>query len=238
MELNMKYKKVLVISDLHIPYHHRHAFDFLKALKNKYKPDLVINIGDELDQHAISMHDSNPDLMSAGDELRASRVYIKELEKIFPKMILVHSNHSSLVYRRALKYGLPRDYLRSYNEFLSVGPGWQWVDDVTITLSDNTRCFFTHGMSADVLRLSMQMGMHVVQGHYHSKFSIGYFSNPDALIWSMQVGCLTSQKSMAFDYAKNFKNRFIVGCGMILDGQPKLMPMVLNQDGEWIKKIV
>jgi hypothetical protein len=93
-------------------------------------------------------------------------------------------------------------------------------------------------MSADVLRLSMQMGMHVVQGHYHSKFSIAYFSNPDSLIWSMQVGCLTAQKSMAFDYAKNFKNRFIVGCGMIIDGQPKLMPMVLKDGGDWIKKLV
>ena len=233
-----KNSRVLVISDLHIPYHHQDAFDFLKALKKKYKPDLVINIGDELDQHAISMHDSNPDLPSAGDELQLSRKYVYELEKIFPRMTLVHSNHSSLVYRRALKYGLPKDYLKSYNEYLGVGPGWEWVDDLTITLSDGTRCFFTHGMSSDVLKLSMQMGKHCVQGHYHSKFSIGYFSNPDALHWGMQVGCLTSQKSMAFDYAKNFKNRFIIGCGMIIDGQPKLMPMVLKEDGRWTKKVV
>ena len=233
-----KYNKVFVIGDLHIPYHHRSSFAFLKAVKEKYKPDLVINIGDELDQHAISMHDSNPDLPSAGDELKTSKTYIKELEKIFPKMILIHSNHSSLVYRRALKYGLPREYLRSYNEFLGVGKDWQWIDDLTITLSDDSRCFFTHGMSADVLKLAMQMGKHCVQGHYHSKFSIGYFSNPDELIWGMQVGCLTSQSSMAFDYAKNFKNRFIMGSGMIIDGQPKLIPMVFGKDGEWIKKII
>lgn len=233
-----KYSKVFVIGDLHIPYHHRSSFAFLRAVKEKYKPDLVINIGDELDQHAISMHDSNPDLPSAGDELKTSKTYIKELEKIFPKMILIHSNHSSLVYRRALKYGLPREYLRSYNEFLGVGKDWQWIDDLTITLSDDSRCFFTHGMSADVLKLAMQMGKHCVQGHYHSKFSIGYFSNPDELIWGMQVGCLTSQKSMAFDYSKNFKNRFIMGSGMIIDGQPKLIPMVFGKDGEWIKKII
>jgi len=228
---------VLVISDLHIPYHHQDAFDFLKALKKKYKPDMIVNIGDELDHHAISMHEHNPDLMSAGDELKNSRVYIQELEKIFPKMTLVHSNHSSLVYRRALKYGLPKDYLKSYNEFLGVGNGWQWVDDLTITLSDGSRCFFTHGISADVLKVSAQYGMNSVQGHFHTKFSIGYFSNPEALIWGMQVGCLINQKSMAFDYAKNFKSRFIVGCGMIIDGQPKLMPMVLDKDGRWNRTI-
>lgn len=230
-------KSVLVISDLHIPYHHKDAFSFLRALKDKYKPDMVVNIGDELDHHAISMHEHNPDLMSAGDELRNARHYIKQLEEIFPRMTIVHSNHSSLVYRRALKYGLPKDYLKSYNEFLGVGKGWQWVDDLTLTLSDGTRCFFTHGMSADVLKVAQQYGMNTVQGHYHTKFSIGYYSNPDALIWGMQVGCLINQKSMAFDYAKNFKSRFIVGCGMIIDGQPKLMPMVLDKDGRWNKTI-
>jgi len=229
---------VLVISDLHIPYHHQDAFDFLKALKKKYKPDMVVNIGDELDHHAISMHEHNPDLMSAGDELRKSKLYIQELEKIFPEMTIVHSNHSSLVYRRALKYGLPKDYLKCYNEFLGVGDGWKWVDDVTITLSDGSRCFFTHGMSADVLKVAQQYGMNTVQGHYHTKFNIGYYSNPDALIWGMQVGCLINQKSMAFDYAKNFKSRFIVGCGMIINGQPKLMPMVLDKDGRWNNTIV
>lgn len=229
---------VLVISDLHIPYHHQDAFDFLKALKKKYKPDMVVNIGDELDHHAISMHEHNPDLMSAGDELRKSKLYIQELQKIFPEMTIVHSNHSSLVYRRALKYGLPKDYLKSYNEFLGVGDGWKWVDDVTITLSDGSRCFFTHGMSADVLKVAQQYGMNTVQGHYHTKFNIGYYSNPDALIWGMQVGCLINQKSMAFDYAKNFKSRFIVGCGMIINGQPKLMPMVLDKDGRWNNMIV
>ena len=228
---------VLVISDLHIPYHHQNAFEFLKALKKKYKPDLIVNIGDELDHHAISMHEHNPDLMSAGDELKQSKEYVRDLEKIFPRMTLVHSNHSSLVYRRALKYGLPKDYLKSYNEFLGVGDGWKWVDDLTVTLSDGSRCFFTHGISADVLKVAAQYGMNSVQGHFHTKFSIGYFSNPDALIWGMQVGCLINQKSMAFDYAKNFKSRFIVGCGMIIDGQPKLMPMVLDKDGRWNKMI-
>lgn len=232
-----KNKSILVISDLHIPYHHRSAFDFLKALKKKYKPDLVINIGDELDMHNLSMHDSNPDLPSAGDELRIAKKYIKELELIFPKMTLVHSNHSSMVYRRALKHGLPVDYLKSYNEYLGVSDDWNWVEDLTITLPNGQRCFFTHGMVADVLKLSQTQSKNCVQGHYHSSFKIDYFANSDELLWGLQTGCLVSQKSLAFSYSKNFRNRFIVGCGMILDSQPKLEPMIFGKDGEWIGKI-
>ena len=157
----------MVIGDMHIPYHHKDSMAFLRALKKKYKGfDLVVNIGDELDQHAISMHDSDPDLPSAGDELKLAKKHVKELEKIFPDMTLVDSNHSSLVYRRALKYGLPKAYLKHYNEFLGVGKGWKWVQDLTVTLNDGSRCFFTHGMSANVLQVAQKYGMHTVQGHY------------------------------------------------------------------------
>lgn len=234
----MKYKKVLAIGDLHMPYHHKDSFAFLRALKKKYKGfDLVVNMGDELDQHAISMHDSNPDLPSAGDELRLAKTYVKELEGIFPDMTLLDSNHSSLVYRRALKYGLPQAYLKHYNEFLDVGKGWKWVDDLTISLNDGSRCFFTHGMSANCLQIAQKMGMHAVQGHYHSKASIQYYSNPDNLNWAMQTGCLTNQQSLAFGYSKNFKDRFIMSSAVIIDGQPRIHPMVIKNH-RWIGKVV
>jgi len=54
----------------------------------------------------------------------------------------------------------------------------------------------------------------------------------------MNVGCLIDQKSMAFSYAKNFRTRFIIGCGIILNGITRLLPMVLNNKGRWIGKIV
>ena len=167
MNRSKKHECVLVISDLHIPYHHPQSFDFLKAIKKKYKDiDLVVNIGDELDQHGLSFHDTDPDLSSPGDELTISKKYIKELEKMYPEMILLHSNHSSLIYRRALKHGMPKAYLKSYNDFLDVGPGWEWVDDLNIKLSNGQECFMTHGISADGLKLAMQYGKHVVQDKY------------------------------------------------------------------------
>jgi hypothetical protein len=239
MKASKKYECVLIISDLHIPYHHPESFDFLKAIKKKYKDiDLVVNIGDELDQHALSFHDTDPDLPSAGDELQISRNYIKELEKMFPKMVLLHSNHSSLIYRRALKHGMPKAYLKSYNDFLDVGPGWEWVDDLNIKLSNGQECFMTHGISADGLKLAMQYGKHVIQGHFHSKFNIQYFSNPTNLVWSAQFGCLTKQSSYNFLYSKNHRLRFVIGTGSIIGGQPRLHPMILDKNGKWIGKLV
>ena len=136
------HNSVLVISDLHIPYHHKDSFRFLKTIKKEFKPDTVINIGDLLDFHAISMHEHNPDLPSAGHELDIAREYVKELEGIFPEVTEVDSNHSSLVYRRALKFGMSKQFLKPYGEFLGTRK-WKWTDDITLRLSNGKKCFFT-----------------------------------------------------------------------------------------------
>ena len=231
------YKRILVISDLHIPYHHRDSFAFLKEIKKEFRPDFVINIGDMLDFHAINMHTHDPDLYSAGHELQVSKKFVKELESIFPNVIEVDSNHSSLVYRRALKFGMSRDFLKDYGEFLGTKK-WKWTDDLTITMSNGQRCFFTHGRSADILKVSQTMGISAVQGHYHTQFCIKWWANPDNLFFGMNVGCLINQKSMAMNYAKNFRTRFILGCGILINGYPRLLPLVLNKEGRWIRKIV
>ena len=233
----MNHKKILVISDMHLPYQHKDSIKFLKEIKKEFRPDKIVNIGDLLDFHAISMHDSNPDLYSAGMELDKAKEYIKVLEDIFPEVIEVDSNHSSLVYRRALKYGMSKQFLKPYGEFLGTRK-WKWIDDLTLTMSNGQRCFFTHGRSADVLKVSQTMGMNCVQGHYHTKFLISYWANPDNLFFAMNLGCLINQKSMAFSYAKNFKTRFILVSGIILNGIPRLLPMVINKKGDWIGKIV
>ena len=233
----MANKRILVISDMHLPYQHKDSIIFLKEIKKEYKPDMVVNIGDLLDFHAISMHENNPDLYSAGHELDKAKEYIKQIEDIYPEVTEVDSNHSSLVYRRALKYGMSKQFLKPYGEFLGTRK-WKWIDDLTLTMSNGQRCFFTHGRSADVLKVSQTMGMSAVQGHYHTKFLISYWANPDNLFFAMNVGCMINQKSMAFNYAKNFKTRFILGCAIILDGIPKLLPLVLNNNGDWIKKLV
>ena len=91
------YKKILVISDTHFPYHHPDTFAFLTKLNKEYKPDHVVHIGDEMDWHSINVsHVINPDLPSPADELLVGRSLCKQLEKIFPKMVLLESNHGSM----------------------------------------------------------------------------------------------------------------------------------------------
>ena len=58
-----------------------------------------------------------------GDELRRSMPTIQEVYKMFPVMDIIESNHGSLVWRKAKTNGIPRQYIKSYNDVLGVGEG-------------------------------------------------------------------------------------------------------------------
>ena len=219
--------RVLVISDMHVPYQHAFTLDFLAGLKDKYKPTRVICVGDELDKHAMSFHDSDPDLDSAGVELEKSRTFIAQVERLFPRMDIIDSNHGSMVHRKAKHHGIPRHYIKSYNDVLGVGNGWKWHYDLTIVLPDGKPVYFHHGKAADGLKLSQTMGMSCVQGHYHEKFNVQWWANSLGLYFSMQVGCLIDDDSFAFEYNNVNLKRPIIGTGLIVDSRPVLEPMVL-----------
>lgn len=218
---------------MHLPYHHADLVAFLKSIKTKYSPDRVVCIGDEVDYHAISFHSHDPDLFSPADELKSAIGYMKHIYKLFPTVDVIDSNHGSLVYRKAKAMGLPRNVFKSYNSILEAPKTWKWHTDLTLTLSDGSKCYFHHGKTSAPAKLSKNMSMSCVQGHYHSRFEIIYWANPNGLFFDMRVGCLINDASMAFNYNKTTMDRPIIGCGIILNGKPKLLPMVLNKKGRW-----
>lgn len=229
--------RILFISDQHFPYNHPDTIPFLKAIKKKYKPDRIINLGDEVDLHSISFHEHDPDLLSPSDELQTAIARMKPLFEIFPVVDLLESNHGSLVYRKGKTHGLPRHVFKSYREILGAPSGWKWHPELTIKMSNGQYVYICHGRSANGLKLSQSMGMSTVQGHYHSKFEIQYWANSLGLYWSIISGCLIDKDSLAFAYDKVNLQRPILGISIALSGIPKLLPMILNKSGRWNKVV-
>jgi hypothetical protein len=61
-----KQSVVLVIPDLHCPFEHPDALEFLRAVKKRFMPSVFVCLGDEIDAHAFSRYPKDPDGMSAG----------------------------------------------------------------------------------------------------------------------------------------------------------------------------
>lgn len=234
-----KNSRVLVISDLHAPYYHQDTVPFLKAIKELFKPDRIILTGDEIDGHCISFHDSDPDLpFSPSSELEKSIEHLKPIYELFPVADILESNHGSLVYRRGKHGGLPRSVFKDYREILEAPTRWNWHSELVLKLSDGRDCYVHHGKSPNGLQLTLAEGMNVVQGHHHSLFEIRYVNTAGGLKWSVITGCMIDSKSLAFGYNKLQLKRPVIGCTIILDGQPKLLPMLLDSKGRWTRKIV
>lgn len=53
-------KMVLVIADIHLPFGRVDYLEFCCRVRDEYKPDLVIHIGDVVDNYCISFHRGIP----------------------------------------------------------------------------------------------------------------------------------------------------------------------------------
>lgn len=231
---------ILVIPDTHAPYEHPDTLEFLAAVAARYRPDTVVHLGDEADKHALSFHDSDPNLDSAGMELEKSRVFMHKLHKMFPVMRLCHSNHGSMHFRKASAKGLPVQYLRTYREvFFPHGGGerWEWRHTHVLELPNGDRVSFKHQPAGSVLTDAAHERTHLVCGHLHGKLSIEYARNTHEQYWAAQGGCLVDEDSKAFAYGKESKYKPALGCMVIVEGVPQIVPMQTNIDGSWVGHI-
>lgn len=232
------YSCILHVPDQHAPYNHPDMIPFLKAVQKAFPIDLVVNAGDELDMHAMSFHDSDPNLDSAGPELERGKIIMEQLHKVFPNMLVCSSNHGSMAYRKAKAHGLPVQFIRRYRDVIFPehgAPGWSWAFEwiVRTPLGDVK---FKH-QSAGILADAAHNRCNLMVGHSHGLFSTEYCASTDYLYWGAYGGCLIDNTSYAFAYGKQSKNKPIVGCTIILNGRPMQIPMALNSEGRWIGKL-
>lgn len=228
-------RRILVVGDLHAPYTHPDAIAFLRSVRDEYAPDMVIQMGDETDGHAISFHDSDPNLDSAGVELEKAKLVLEELYALFPNLLVCDSNHGSLVYRRAKAHGLPVQFIKKYRDILFPehgAPGWSWADAwVLNTPLGAVR--FQHQVSGDFMLNASHERTSLVLGHEHGRFEVQYAASSSALYFGAYAGCLIDRKSMAFAYGKLHRKKPILGCMVITEGCPQLIPMLLDDSGRW-----
>ena len=227
------HSRIAVLGDIHSPWFHPDCPKFVQAIEKKYSPDKWISIGDEIDNHAISYHEHDPNLPSPAVELEAAIKKMQWLYRLAPEMDILESNHGSLVYRKAKSAGLPKHVLKSYRDILQAPPGWKWHFELTQKMSDGNLVYFHHGKTGKQGSLSQTQSMCSVQGHFHERFHITYWANSKGLYWDCHTGCLIDWKSLAMVYAKNNLKRPIIGSLIIINGHPRLLPMILNRSGRW-----
>lgn len=76
---------VLVISDIHAPYHCRRSLDTVVSYCQPYEPHTVINLGDMVEFHHLSRHDHDAGKVSTQEEINAGIAIFRTFKHAFPK---------------------------------------------------------------------------------------------------------------------------------------------------------
>ena len=208
--LTKKERRILVIGDLHEPFCLDGYLEFCQETYANYNCNQVIFIGDIIDNHYSSYHETDPNGMGAGDELQLAIDRVQDWARAFPVADVTIGNHDRIIMRKAFSSSIPREWIKSYNEVL--GTSWNWSERVEY---DNVQ--YVHGEGGTARTKMKNDLMSTVQGHIHTQAYTEYHVGKNFKIFGMQVGCGVDSSSYAAAYARHFKKQAI-GCGVVIGG--------------------
>ena len=233
-DIRQKDSIVMVIPDLHCPFEHPDALDFLKFIRLKFKPTDIICLGDEADFHAFSRFPTDPDGYSPGTEAQKTIEHLIPFYVEFPELKVCVSNHTIRPKKLMKECGIPAAWVASYSMMLNAPDGWEWADHYVI---DDVR--YMHGdlgrggkngwcANSEVFHMSC------VVGHWHSRAGVYY----DSKMFNLNAGCLIDASCYAFDYAKGSEKKPNLGCGLVIDGEvAHFIPLRVDEDNRWIGRL-
>ncbi len=203
--------RVLVIGDIHAPFERKDYLQFCIDTYKKYNCNKVVFIGDIIDNHYSSYHESSADGMGGKYELEQAIDRLKPWYKAFPDADVTLGNHDRIIIRKAQSSNIPSKWIKEFEEVLET-PNWRFVTEVYI---DGIR--YVHGDKSGKPRMAARRDMvSTVSGHYHTDMYVERFFGKERDLFAMAVGCGIDSKSYAMGYMQGGKKEAI-GCGVVLD---------------------
>ena len=217
-------RRMLIIGDLHEPFSIDGAIEFAKKTYKEHKCNGVIFMGDVIDNHTVSYHETSTDSLGGSEELSLAIEKVRLWYEAFPEAVVIVGNHDRLITRKAQSGSIPKEWIKTYSEVLAT-PGWNFVTEY---MQDDVK--YIHGEGGKAAPRMRKDLMSTVQGHYHNDFYINYAVGQNFRIFGMQVGCLVDRESYGMAYARHYPKQAI-GLGVILDNGrlPILVPAELHE---------
>jgi len=206
-----KENRILVIGDLHTPFDLDGYFDFCKEVYSNYNCNKIIFIGDVIDNHYSSYHETDADGMGGSDELDFAIKRLSKWYKQFPKAHVIIGNHDRIIMRKAQTSNIPSKWIKAYKDVVEV-PKWEFIDRVVI---DGVQ--YVHGEGGTARTKCKADMMSTVQGHLHTQLYTEWVVGANFKVFGTQVGCGIDHDAYAMGYAKRGK-KHAIGCAVVIGG--------------------
>lgn len=220
-------KNVLVIGDTHEPFCKEGYLEFCREMQEKFNCGTVIHIGDCVDNHAVSYHEKDVNGRSAGDEFNLAKEKMKRWYHTFPNVRVCIGNHDALPFRKIFTAGLPKEWLKSYEELLEAPKSWKWD-----FVHQHEGVIYQHGtgLSGEMasINAARENRQSTVIGHLHTVCNTRFLASYKDLIFGGSVGCGIDHNAYAFAYGRENTRKPVLACMVVIDGKiPINLPMSL-----------
>jgi metallophosphoesterase superfamily enzyme len=207
---NKSSENILVIGDLHEPFCLDGYLEFCKDTYEKYNCNKVIFIGDIIDNHFSSYHETDANGLGGAEELDLAISKIQKWYEVFPVADVIIGNHDRIIMRKAQTSAIPTAWIKEYKDVLGT-PDWNFTESVVYN-----DVLYIHG-EGGTARSRMKKDLNsVVQGHLHTQAYCEHLVGANYRIFGMQIGCGIDNKSYAMAYAKNY-GKPAIGVGVVLN---------------------
>ena len=109
-EIQVEDKRILelVASDIHFPFEDQPAYELFVKVATDLQPDILVLLGDIIDNYAVSAHDKDADRATPAafkEEMRYARQKLEQLRELLPKTRIIYKegNHETRLKRYILK---------------------------------------------------------------------------------------------------------------------------------------
>lgn len=198
---------LLVIGDIHEPFSLKGYREFCYEMYIKHNCSSVMFMGDIIDQHYASFHNTDPDGMGGGDELDFAIARIQKWHKLFPDAKVCMGNHDKIILRKAFAAGISKRWIKDFKDVLDVG--WDFQPSFTIN-----GVMYRHGMGQKASPKAGSEMMNVIQGHFHTEAYIQYRVGRGKKIFGAQCPCGIDREAYALAYAEEHPKPAI-GCMVV-----------------------
>ena len=203
------WKKALIASDLHVPYHDSAALQVLIRRIHTWHPDILILNGDVLDCHSVSHFPRTPGGPNLQVEIDAARKVIKRLRSALGrgKFVYLEGNHEFRLQRLLREnpglHGLKCLELPSLLEiptecFHPQHEPYRWPGVLAVQHEDGSAA---NGRLKALDRLSRWQEPVVIVGHSH-RLSVQYARDRGGIGCSVECGCLCSIPAAQKEYVR------------------------------------
>jgi|TARA_R100000049_G_C1916550_1_gene62692 hypothetical protein len=221
---------VLVFSDLHAPYHHPKAIEFLKYIHRiRGCRERVVCAGDMWDFHSMSFHKSEPDAPCPEKEYAAVRAFSAELAEAFPHGDLVLGNHCDIPRRQMVDKGLAISMLKEGNDLYNLPETWSIHPLYHVIDPEGWNVLVEHrglGGKYGCMNAMKEKRCSFIQGHTHASAMVGQSSNYRDTVFGANSGWLGDGDSLAARYGEHMVKKGNLGCLVVYSGEhAEFIPM-------------